>query len=161
MCSTLLSRSFSRDFSLLVKDFLPCNVKLFSAPTICNPLLLELKMFRGHKLPRTHCRLVGGVLFVERKVILLTDAPTHVLALISQLQLHPPLPMEPTPFLLLPSRTTLEEESTMSLWRNHRKAQMLSLVSFLSMQLLQLCYLIMEHCILSYLLHMLKNIIYP
>jgi hypothetical protein len=70
----------------------------------------------------------------------------------------PALPVEPTPFLLPPSKTMLEEESTMSLWR---KPQMLSWVCFSSMPLLQLYYLILGQRILSYLLHMLKSIIYP
>jgi hypothetical protein len=94
---------------------------------------------------------------VKRKIILLTDAPTHAHALISQLYLHQPLLMELILYPLLLGRTTLEEESTMSLWR---KLQMLSLICFLSMPLLQLYYLIPEHHIISYLLHMLKSIIY-
>jgi hypothetical protein len=37
---------------------------------------------------RTCCRLKRGVLLVERRVISLTDAPTHAHASIRQLQLH-------------------------------------------------------------------------
>jgi hypothetical protein len=88
-----------------------------------------------------------------------TDAPIRSLTLISQLQLHLPLPVEPTLYLLPPSRTMPDGESTMMLWRKPRKLQMLSLVCFLSTTLLQLCYFILEHHILSYVLHMLRNII--
>jgi hypothetical protein len=58
---------------------------------------------------------------MDRKVILLTDAPTHALVLISHIQPHQPLPVVPTLFLLPPSRTTLEEELIMLLWRKHKK----------------------------------------
>jgi hypothetical protein len=103
----------------------------------------------------------GSATPVERKTILLTDAPIRILTLFSHLQLHLSLPVEPTLLLLLPSRTMLEDESNMSLWRKPRKLQMLSLVYFSSMPLLQLDYLIMEYHILSYILYMLKNIICP
>jgi hypothetical protein len=75
--------------------------------------------------------------------------------------LHLPLPMEPILFLLLPSKTMLTRESTILPWRNPKKLLMLSLVCFSSMSLLHLCYLIPEHRILSYLLHMLRSIINP
>jgi hypothetical protein len=100
-------------------------------------------------------------MLVERKVILLTDVLISARALISQLHLHLPLLMELTSYLLLPGRTVPEGESTMLLWRKPRNLQMLSLVCFSSMPLLQLCYLILEHHILSYMLHMLRSIIYP
>jgi hypothetical protein len=82
LCSTLFNRSFSRDLSQLDKDFLPRNVKLFNASTISIPLLLEIKMFRGPKLLKTHCRLNRSAMPVERKVILLTDVLIHARALI-------------------------------------------------------------------------------
>jgi hypothetical protein len=46
-------------------------------------------------------------------------------------------------------------------WKKRKKLLMLSLACFSSMILLQLCYLILEHHILSYLLHMLGSIICP
>jgi hypothetical protein len=58
---------------------------------------------------------------VERKDILLTDAPISALALFSHLHLHLPLLVEPTPFLLPPSRTTPDGDSIMLLWRKPRK----------------------------------------
>jgi hypothetical protein len=95
-------------------------------------------MFRGPKLLRTHYRLIGGVSLVERRDNLLIDAPTHFLALISQLELHTPLPVEPTPFLLPTSRTMPKGGSIMLLWRKPRKLQMLSLLCFPSTPLMQL-----------------------
>jgi hypothetical protein len=90
-----------------------------------------------------------------------TNAPIHVLALVRQLHLYLHLPVEPTLFLLLLSRTMHVGLSTMLLCRKPKKHRMLSLVCFLSMTLLQLCYLILKHRILSYLLHMLGSIICP
>jgi hypothetical protein len=69
--------------------------------------------------------------------------------------------MEPILFLLLLGKTMLMGESTMLLGRKPKKLLMLSLVCFSSTPLLQLCYLILEHRILSYLLHVLKSIICP
>jgi hypothetical protein len=65
------------------------------------------------------------------------DAPIHALVSIILLWLHLPLPMEPTLFLLLPSRTTLMGESIMWLWKKCKKLLILSLVCFSSMTLLQ------------------------
>jgi hypothetical protein len=108
-------------------------------------------MFRGPKLPKIYRKLIVGASTVVKIDIMPTDAPIHVLVLISllQLQLHLPLPMEPILFWLSPSKTMLVGESTMLLWR---KPLTLSLVCFSSMTLMQLCYLILEHHILSYLL---------
>jgi hypothetical protein len=69
-------------------------------------------MLRGPKLLRICCRLNGGALLVERRVILPTDAPTHAHTPIHQLQLHLPLLMEPTLFLLLLSKTMFVGRST-------------------------------------------------
>jgi hypothetical protein len=66
---------------------------------------------------------------VVRRVILPISAPIRALALLNSLHLH--LPVEPTLFQLLPSRTMHVEESTMLLWRKPKKLQMLSLVFFL------------------------------
>jgi hypothetical protein len=137
------------------------GVKRFNAQTISRPLLLEIRMFRGPKLLETQCRLNGSSMLVERKVILPIGAPIHARALIIPLQLHLPLPVEPTLFLLLLGRTMLMGESTMLPWRKSKKLLMLSLICFSSTPLLQLCYLILEHHILSYLLHMLRSIICP
>jgi hypothetical protein len=98
---------------------------------------------------------------VVKRDITPTDAPIHALMLINPLQLHLSLPVEPTLFLLLPSRATPVGESIMWLWNKRKKLLMLSLVCFSSMTLLQLCCLILEHQILSYLLHMLESIICP
>jgi hypothetical protein len=63
--------------------------------------------------------------------------------------------------LLLLGRTMFMERSIMSQLRKPRKLQTWSLVRFPSMTFLQLCCLILEHRILSYLLHMLRSIICP
>jgi hypothetical protein len=105
LCSILLGRNFSRSRRQLDKDFLPRNENIFNASTISILLLLGIRVFNGSKLLRTCCRLNIVVLLVGRRVISLTDAPIRTLVLIRLLQLHLPLPMEPTLFLLLPSRT--------------------------------------------------------
>jgi hypothetical protein len=74
-------------------------------------------MVRGPKLLKTHRRLNGSAMLVERKVILVTNALIHYLTLISQLHIHMPLPMELTLYQLLPNKTTVEAESTMLMWR--------------------------------------------
>jgi hypothetical protein len=74
-------------------------------------------MFRGPKLLKTQCRLNKSAMLVERKVILPFDAPIYAHALISLLQLHLPLLVDPTLFLLLLGKTMLMGESTMLLWR--------------------------------------------
>jgi hypothetical protein len=68
-------------------------------------------MFRGPKLPKTRCKLIVGATTVVKRDITPTDALIHALMLISPLQLHLPLPVEPTLFLLLPSRTKPVGES--------------------------------------------------
>jgi hypothetical protein len=151
LCFVLLYHSFSRDHSQLAKDSLPYSIMSFSAPTISRHLLLGVRMFRGLKLPRTCRKLVVGASTMAKRGIMPTDAPTRALVLISPLQLHLPLLVEPIMFRLPPSRTMLMGESTMLVWRKPRKLLMLSLVYFSSMILLQLCYLILEHHILSYL----------
>jgi hypothetical protein len=145
----------------LNKDSLSRNIKSFSAPTISRPLLLEMRMFRGLKLPRTYHKLIVGASTMAKRDIMPIDDQIHAFVLISPPQLHLPLPGEPILFWLSASRTMLMRESTMLLWRKTRKLLKLSLVCFSSMTLLQLCYLILEHHILSYLLHMLRSIIYP
>jgi hypothetical protein len=130
-------------------------------PNKPRPLLLGIRVFRGPKLPKTHrMRIVGATIVVKRDITP-TDAPIHAPMLISPLQLYLPLPVEPTLFLLLPSRTMPIGESIMWPWKKRKKLLMLSLVCFLSTTLLYLCCLILEHRILSYLLHMLGSIIYP
>jgi hypothetical protein len=105
---------------------------------------LGIRVLRGLKLLRTHYWVNGSAMLVGKEVTLLTNAPIQALALLKQLYLPLHLPMEPTLFLLLPRGTMLMGESTMLLWRKPRKLQMLSLVCFSSMILLQLCYLILE-----------------
>jgi hypothetical protein len=72
-------------------------------------------MFRGPKLLKTHHRLNGSAMPVLRKVILPTNASIHALALLRQLHLHLPLPVEPYLFLLLLGKIMLVGESTMLL----------------------------------------------
>jgi hypothetical protein len=62
-------------------------------------------VFRGPKLPKTRDKLIVGATTMVKRDIMPTDAPMRALMLISPLQLHLPLPMETTLFLLLPSRT--------------------------------------------------------
>jgi hypothetical protein len=134
---------------------------VIQCPTTSRLMLLEIKVLRGLKLLRTHHILIGGAILVERMVILLVNAPTRALAQNSSQQPHQ-LPLEvPITFLLPPSKTMLEEWLITLLRRKLRKLQTLSLVCFSSMPLLQLCCLIPEHHILSYLLHILKSIICP
>jgi hypothetical protein len=61
------------------------------------------------------CMINGDVLLMGRRVISLTDAPSHAPMLIRLLQLHLPLPMEPILFLLLLSRTMFMGRPTMLL----------------------------------------------
>jgi hypothetical protein len=72
-------------------------------------------MFRGPKLLKTHRRLIASAMLVEKEVTMQTNALIHALTLFRQLHLHLPLLVEPTLFLLLPSRTMPEGESTMLL----------------------------------------------
>jgi hypothetical protein len=108
-------------------------------------------VFRGHKLPKTHSKLIVGATTVVKRDITPTDAPIHALVLINPLQLHLSLPVEPTLFLLLPSKTMPVGESTMWPWKKRKKLLMLSLVCFSSMTLLQLCCFILEHHILFHI----------
>jgi hypothetical protein len=105
-------------------------------------------VFGGPKLHKTRCKLIIGATTVEKRDIMPTDAPIHALVLIKLLLLHRLLLVEPTRFLLLPSRTMLMGESTMLLWRKPRKLRTWSFVCFSSTTLLQLCCLILEHLIL-------------
>jgi hypothetical protein len=132
--------------------------QVIQCPNNLQTLLLGIIVFRGHKLSKTHYKLIVGATTMERRDIMPIDAPIRTPMLIRLLLLLLPLPVEPTLFLLLPSRIMLMGESTMLLWR---KLRMLSLVRFSSMTLLQLCYLILEHHIHSYPLHMLGSIICP
>jgi hypothetical protein len=93
-------------------------------------------MFKGPKLPKTCYKLIVDAITVVKRDIKPTDAPIHALMLISPLQLHMTLPVEPTLFLLLPSRTTPVEESIMWSWKKRKELLMLSLVYFSSMTLL-------------------------
>jgi hypothetical protein len=145
----------------LVHQHQPGSVKLFSAPTISRLLLLKVTVFRRPKLPKTHSKMIVGATIVVKRDISSTEAPIHALVLISLLQPHLSLPVEPTLLLLLPSRTTPMGESIMWPWKKRKKLLILSLVCFSSMTLLQLCCLILEYRILSHLLHMLGSIIYP
>jgi hypothetical protein len=135
LCSILLNHSFNLGHSQLDKDSLLSSVKWFSAPTISRLLLLGIRMFRELKLLWTQCSLDESAMLVARRVILPTNAPTYAL-IPRQLHLHLHLPVEPTLFLLLPSRTMHVGESTILLWRKPKKLQTLLLVCFSSMTLL-------------------------
>jgi hypothetical protein len=102
----LLSHSFSQGRRQLDKDSLPRSIKRFNAPTISRLMLPGIRVFKGPKLPKICCKLIVGATTMVKWDIMPTDAPIHTLMLISPLQLHLPLPTEPTLFLLLPSRTT-------------------------------------------------------
>jgi hypothetical protein len=78
-------------------------------------------MFRGAKLPKTHYKLIVGAITMERRDITPTDAQIDAPVPIKLLLLHLPPLVEPTPFLLLPSKTMLMGESTILSWRKHRK----------------------------------------
>jgi hypothetical protein len=69
-------------------------------------------------------------MLLGREATLPTNAPIYVPTLLRQLCLPLHLPVEPTLFLLLPSRIMLMGGSTMLLWRKPRKLRMLSLVYF-------------------------------
>jgi hypothetical protein len=143
------------------KNSLPHSVKGFSTPTISRLLLLGIRVFRELKLPKTRSKLIIGATIVEKRDITPTDAPIHALVPFNPLLLHLPLPVEPTLLLLLLSKTTPVGESIMWPWKKRKKLLMLSLVCFSSMTFLQLCCLILELRILSYLLHMLGSRICP
>jgi hypothetical protein len=85
LCSILLNRSFSQGRRQLDKDSLPRSVKGFNAPTISRLLLLEIRVFRGPKLPKTHSKLIVGATTVVKRDITPTDAPIHALMPISPL----------------------------------------------------------------------------
>jgi hypothetical protein len=87
-------------------------------------------MFRGPNQLRTQYRRSESAMLVVREVTTPTNAPIRAPALLRQLCLHLRLPMEPTLFLLLLSRTMLMEESAMLLWRKPKKFRTLSLVCF-------------------------------
>jgi hypothetical protein len=144
-------RSFSQGRRQLDKDSPPRSVKWFSTQTISRLLVLGIRVFKGLKLLRTHYKVNKTAMLVGSEVTLPANAPIHTPTLLRQLC----LPLHP----LLPSKTTSVGRSIMSRWRKPRKLQTWSLVYFLSMTLLQLCCLILEHHILSYLLHMLRSII--
>jgi hypothetical protein len=63
-------------------------------------------VFREPKLSKTRNKLIVGAIIVVKRSITPIDAPIRALVSISPLQLHLSLPVKPTLFLLLPSRTT-------------------------------------------------------
>jgi hypothetical protein len=65
--------------------------------------LLEVRTFRGPKLPKTSHQLIIGASTVVKRDIMPTDAAIHAFMTISPLQLHLPLPVEPIMFQFLPS----------------------------------------------------------
>jgi hypothetical protein len=130
LCSVLLNCNFSLGRRQLDKDSLPCSIKCFSAPTISRVLLLGIRLLRGPKLPKTHWKLIVGATTVETRDIMPTDVPIRAHVPIRLLLLHLPPLVEPTLFLLLPSRTMLVGESTKSLWRKPWKLWTWSLVCF-------------------------------
>jgi hypothetical protein len=108
-------------------------------------------MLRGLKLLRTHYKVNGNAMLVGSEASLPTNGPIHAIALSRQLCPHLHLPVELILFPVLLDRTMFAGSSIMSQWRKPRKFQTWSLVCFSSTTLLQLCCLILEHRILSYL----------
>jgi hypothetical protein len=94
LCSVLFSRSFSQGRRQPDKDCPPHGIKWFSAPTISTLLLLEIRVFRGLKLLRTHYTVNRSAMSVGGEVTLPTNGPIRAPALLRQL--CPPLclPME-------------------------------------------------------------------
>jgi hypothetical protein len=117
-------------------------------------------MFRGLKPLRTHYRGNGGVSLVGRKVTLPTSVPIRAIVFLRQLCPLLRLPVGQILFLLLLGKTLFVERSIMSQLRKPKKLRTWSSVRFSSTTSLQLSYLILEHRILSYLLYMLRSIIY-
>jgi hypothetical protein len=89
--------------------------QVIPCPTISRLLLLRIRVFRGPKLPKTRCKLIVGATTMETRDITPNDAPIRAPVPIRLLLLHLPPLVEPTLFLLLPSRTMLMGESTMLL----------------------------------------------
>jgi hypothetical protein len=54
-------------------------------------MLLGIRVIRGPKLPKTHCKLIIGATTVVKRDITLTDAPINAFMLINPLQLQLPL----------------------------------------------------------------------
>jgi hypothetical protein len=75
MCSVLLSRNFSQGRRQLDKDSLPRNIKGFITLIISKLLLLEVRVFRGPKLPKTHSKLIIGATTMVKRDITPTNAP--------------------------------------------------------------------------------------
>jgi hypothetical protein len=85
LCYVLLSHSFRQDRRQLDKDYLPHCIKGFNARTISRLLLLEIRVFRGPKLPMTRSKLIVGATTMVKRDIMPTDAPIHALVSISLL----------------------------------------------------------------------------
>jgi hypothetical protein len=128
---------------------------------ICTPICTKILFLQKVGVTRTHYQGNGGVSLAGRKVTLPTSVPIRAIVLLWQLRPLLCLPMGQILFLLLLGRTSFMERLIMSQLRNPRKLRTWSSVHFPSMTSLQLCCLILEHHILSYLLHMLRSIIYP
>jgi hypothetical protein len=124
-------------------------------PTAGNQSVQRTQAAQNPLQGERRCYLVG------RKVTLPTNAPNSATALLKQPCPPLQLPVELILFPLLLDRTMFVERSITLQWRKPRKLQTWSLVHFSSTTLLQLCCLILEHRILSYLLHMLRSIIFP
>jgi hypothetical protein len=86
-------------------------------------LLLGITMFRGPKLLRTHRRLNGSAMLMEKEVTMPINAPILVLVVFRQLHLQLPPSVELFLFLLLPSKTMLVGESTKLPWRKTRSSR--------------------------------------
>jgi hypothetical protein len=118
-------------------------------------------MFKGSRLLRTQHWLNGSDMFVVKEVTMPTSVPNP--------HTHPPEIAVSTPAPTHGANSVpIAAKQNYKCGRvNHvtmeeaQEAQDVVIDMFLSMTLLQLCYLILEHHILSYLLHMLGNIICP
>jgi hypothetical protein len=123
------------------------------------PTLEQVLVMQAQMLLRTHYRVNRGARLMWRKVTLPTNDPVSATALLRQS--CPPLRLPVGLSMFLLDRSMFIEGTITSQWRRPSKLQAWSLVHFLSMTLLQLCCLILEHRILSYPLHLLRSIICP
>jgi hypothetical protein len=112
-------------------------------------------MFRGPIALRTQCSLNESAIPVARRVILPINAPTHALVP-RQLHLH----VEPTLFLLLPSKTMLVRVNHVAV-EEAQEAPSVVIGIFSVNEASAVALFDSEASYSSYLLHMLGSIICP
>jgi hypothetical protein len=102
----------------------------------------------------------GSAMLVGREVTLPTNAPIYAPALLRQLST--PAPTRGANSVPIAAKQNyVHRKVNLVAVKEAQELQMWSLVYFSSMTLLQLCYLILEHHIISYLQCMLRSIICP